>query len=390
MNEEAEKERKAKKPLGKVGLILGINFVGVVAIFLLYIQFNGNPMIRVNPVTTVGDFRVYISSSKDLYLDGEPFDFKVYLTNLSSNYKNFEIYAFDLKITGSSTTVYFFKTSNVIRSTIDPKSTILIYSAKGGTNFTAGNYTAKVLMNLNGKTVLIGKNFKYTSNISPFFTFANDFIVEGQKENVSVYLRNISTGTINVNVQKIIFSLSKERQILSTNDLTLNSTLTIPPDSKSLVCNYQTRPIQNPGDYIFAAKIIGNQDMVATSVISVINKDGISDISGLKITSDLPSDVRSKVPVSFSVFLVNDDALQKKYVILDSLTVIIKKGDVEFYRFSSTVPHNFRINAGEKKIIFDSKALREPIFSEIGIYDFEVMAKIGNNSISYNKKFQYL
>ncbi|MGC8707953.1 hypothetical protein [Athalassotoga sp.] len=388
MNEETEKERKVKKPLSKVGLILGINFAGVVAIFLFYIQFNGNPTIRVNPVTTVGDFRVYISSSKDLYLAGEPFDFKVYLTNLSSDYKNFEIYAFDLKITGSSTDVYLFKTSNVIRSTIDPKSTILIYSVKGGTNFTTGNYTGKVLMNLNGKTVLIGKNFKYTSNISPFFTFANDFIVEGQKENVSVYLRNISTDTINVKIQKIIFSISNQRQILSTNDLTLNSTLTMPPDSKSFVCNYQTKTIQNPGDYIFAAKIIGNQDMVATSVISVINKDGISGISGLKITSDLPSDVKSKVPVSFSVFLVNDDALQKKYVILDSLTVIIKKDDVEFYRFSSAVPHNFRINAGEKKIIFDSKALQELTFSEIGTYDFEVMVKIGNNSISYNKKFQ--
>ena len=42
----------------------------------------------------------------------------------------------------------------------------------------------------------------------------------------------------------------------------------------------------------------------------------------------------------------------------------------------------------KNKIIVDSKALQELTFSEIGTYDFEVMAKIGNNSISYNKKFQ--
>ncbi len=390
MNEETEREKKAKKSLSKVGLILGINFAGIVAIFLFYFQFNGNPAIKINSTATVGDFQVYISSSKNTYLVGEPLDFKVYLTNLSSKYKNFEIYALSLRITDNSTTIHIFNASNVMKSQISPKSTILIYEIKDQHDFTLGNYVAKVLMNLDGKAISLEKSFKYISDLSPTLVCSNDFIVDGQSETVSLYIKNDTSGALNLGIQKVIFSLSNEKnQILSTGTVVLNSTLTVSSYGQSLAYDYQTKPVQNPGDYKLVAKIIGTRDMIATSVISVINEDGISDTSGIKIASDIPSRVKSKTPVPFSVSLLND-ALQKRYIVLNSLTVIIKKGNVEFYRFSNSIQHNFQIKHGGTSVVFDSQEWKTLIFPENGTYDFEVMAKIGNGVISYHKKIQSL
>ncbi len=386
MNEETEREKKTKKPLGKVSFILGINFVALLAILLFYIQFNEKTAIT-HHVETIGDFQIYISSSKSVYLTSEPFDLKVYLTNLSSNYKDFEIYTFNLKITDNSTSVYFFNASKVIRSQISPKSTVLIYEANGGNDFSAGNYVAKALINLGGRIVSLEKSFKYISDVSPILVCSNDFVVDGQRANASLYIRNNTSDTPTLNVQKMIFSLLNEKnQVLSTNTVTLNSTLTIPPYQQFLTYDYQTNPIQNPGDYKLVAKIMGTQDMAATTVISVINKDGISDTSGIKIASNMPSHVKSKMPVSFSVFLIND-TLQKKYVVLSALTVIIKKGDVELYRFSDSAHRNIKISDESTSVIFDSRR-KTLTFPEKGTYDFEVTAKIGNNSISYNKKIQ--
>ncbi len=390
MNEE-EREKKVKKSsLGKVGLILGINFAAIVAIFLFYFQFNGNPAIKINSTATVGDFQVYISSSKDTYLVGKPLDFKIYLKNLSSNYKDFEIYALSLKITNDSTTIRVFNASNVVKSQISQKSTILIYDIKDQRVFPVGNYVAKVLMNLDGKIVSVGKSFNCISDLSPSLLSSNDFVLNGQSEKVSLYIKNETSQRLNLDIQKVIFSLLNEKnEILSTNTVVLNTTLNVLPYGQSLAYDYQTKPLQNPGDYKLVAEIIGTRDMIATSVISVINKNDVNETSGIEIISDIPSSVESKMPVTFSISLFND-ALHSRYIVLDSLTVIIRKKDVELYRFSSSIPHNLQITHGGKKVIFDSQEWKTLSLQEKGTYDLEVSAKIGNDLLSYHKKIQSL
>lgn len=389
---DAQKKKKPKKTISKTGLIVGINFIAILAILLFYFEFNGNPAVKSSSLATVGNFQIYISSSKDSFLSGEPLNFMVYLTNLSSERKNFEIYSFGLKITQASTLVYVFNTSNVIKSEAEPKSTVLLYELKDEANLTnlaAGLYKAEILMNLDGKEVSIEKSFKYASNISAFITSENDFLVEGQKENFTFYVQNNTPKALQLNVHKIIFSVLNDKgQIIQNKGYDLNSTFSMQPGQEALAYDYSINPIQNPGYYYITGHLTGSQDLNATSLISVVNEDVLNDSSGINIISSMPLYVNSKSPVSFSVSLVDNDVFNKKYVVLNSLTIIVKKGNVEIYRFSNDTPHNIKINPGGTRSLFDSKSWQTLIFPEKGTYDFEVIAKIGNNFISYNKKIQ--
>lgn len=387
-----QKKKKPKKVLSKTGLIVGINFIAILAILLFYFEFNGNPAVKLNSLATVGNFQIYISSSKDTFLSGEPLNFMVYLTNLSSEQKNFEIDAFGLRITGASTLIYVFNTSSVIKSSVGPKSTVLIYELKDEAslaNLAAGHYEAKILMNLDGKVVSIEKSFKYVSNISAFITSGNDFLVEGQKENFTFYVQNNTPKSLDLTIHKVVFSVFNDKdQIVQNKDYDLNSSFVMQSGQSALAYEYSIEPIQNPGDYYITGHIIGSQDLNATSVISVINSNALSGDSGISIISDMPLYVNSKSPVSFSISLVNNNVFQKKYVVLNALTVIVKKENVEIYRFSNDTPHNIRINPGGTRSLFDSKSWQTLTFPEKGTYDFEVIAKVGNHFISYNKKIQ--
>ncbi len=96
------------------------------------------------------------------------------------------------------------------------------------------------------------------------------------------------------------------------------------------------------------------------------------------------------MPVSFSISLVNNDLFSKKYVVLNSLTVIVKQGNVELYRFYNDRSHNIIINPGGVRLLLDSKSWQTITFPSTGTYDFNVIAKIGNQFIDYSKKIQSL
>ncbi len=385
--------KKPKRPFGKVNLILGINFAAILAIFLIYFGFSGSNTVKVNSLAKVGDFQIYITSPKENYLSGEPLNFYVYLSNLSSSSKTFDIYSFSLKITGNSTPVYVFNTSEVIKSEIGPNSTILLYELKKDTNLSnlkPGEYTAKILMNFDGKIVSIEKTFKYSSVIFASINSPDDFFIEGQRADLNLYVQNNTPNTVNLNIDNISFTIfTSSKKVLNSQNITVNSIFPIQSGQQALIYNYKTIPL-NAGNYYLSAVISGSQDLSATSVISVINKSDLSDISGIKIISDIPLYVNRNTPTSFSISLANNDLFSKKYVVLNSLTIIVKKGDIELYRFYDDKSHNIIINPGGVRLLLDSKSWQTITFPSTGTYDFEVIAKIGDQFINYNKKIQSL
>ncbi|MGC8611987.1 MAG: hypothetical protein ACP5F2_06570 [Athalassotoga sp.] len=385
--------KKPKRPFGRVNLILGINFAAILAIFLIYFGFSGSNTVKVNSLAKVGDFQIYITSPKENYLSGEPLNFYVYLSNLSSSSKTFDIYSFSLKITGNSTPVYVFNTSEVIKSEIGPNSTILLYELKKDTNLSnlkPGEYTAKILMNFDGKIVSIEKTFKYSSVIFASINSPDDFFIEGQRADLNLYVQNNTPNTVNLNIDNISFTIfTSNKKVLNSQNITVNSIFPVQSGQQALIYNYKTIPL-NAGNYYLSAVISGSQDLSATSVISVINKSDLSDISGIKIISDIPLYVNRNTPTSFSISLANNDLFSKKYVVLNSLTIIVKKGNIELYRFYNDKSHNIIINPGGVRLLLDSKSWQTITFPSTGTYDFEVIAKIGDQFINYNKKIQSL
>ncbi|MGC9139062.1 hypothetical protein [Athalassotoga sp.] len=385
--------KKPKRPFGRVNLILGINFAAILAIFLIYFGFSGSNTVKVNSLAKVGDFQIYITSPKENYLSGEPLNFYVYLSNLSSSSKTFDIYSFSLKITGNSTPVYVFNTSEVIKSEIGPNSTILLYELKKDTNLSnlkPGEYTAKILMNFDGKIVSIEKTFKYSSVIFASINSPDDFFIEGQRADLNLYVQNNTPNMVNLNIDNISFTIfTSNKKVLNSQNITVNSIFPVQSGQQALIYNYKTIPL-NAGNYYLSAVISGSQDLSATSVISVINKSDLSDISGIKIISDIPLYVNRNTPASFSISLANNDLFSKKYVVLNSLTIIVKKGNIELYRFYNDKSHNIIINPGGVRLLLDSKSWQTITFPSTGTYDFEVIAKIGDQFINYNKKIQSL
>ena len=70
--------------------------------------------------------------------------------------------------------------------------------------------------------------------------------------------------------------------------------------------------------------------------------------------------------------------------------MIVKRGDIELYRFYSDKSHNILINPGGTRILLSSKSWQSITFPSSGTYDFNVIAKIDDKFINYDKKIQSL
>ncbi len=384
--------KKPKKKGSKAGIILGINVAAIIVILLVYFQFNGNPTIKNKSLQNVGDFQVYISASKDKFLSGSPLDFMVYLTNMSGVQKKFTISAFSVKISSESTVVYTFNISKVIESDASPKSSILLYDLKHEVNLSdmkAGIYKANILMNLNGKVVALEKDFTYISTLEAILNSGDDFFTEDEKGDFTLYVKNNTLSPLNLNVQKIDFSIfDRGMHELYSQSVALNSQFSIMTNEEAFIYEYKTNPINKPGDYYLISHIVGNETLAATCAFSVVNKNAINGISNIKLISDIPLYVNANIPIDFSVSLVNNDIFQKKYAVLNSLTILIKKGNIELYRFSDQKSHNFEIPPGGTRLLIDSNNWHQLTFPSTGTYTFEVIVKIGDEFIKYVKQIE--
>jgi|UniRef100_A0A7V3VSW5 hypothetical protein len=388
-------QKKPKKKVNKTGLILGINLAIILAILLFYFEFKGNPTVRNNSLQTVGDFQIYISASKDTFLSGSPLDFTVYLTNLSNSQKNFTIDSFSVRITSESTystPVYLFNLSKVIRSSVGPKGSILLYDLKHEvdlSNMKAGKYDAKILMNFDGKIVVIEKSFTYISNIESFLQSQDDFFEEGEKGKFLLYVQNNTASSLSLTVKNVEFKIFDQKMDqLYSKSIGINSKIDIIPGQQAFIYDYETDPLTSPGDYYITSEINGSTTLDSTYAFSVVNPKMVDGISNIKVISDIPLYVSTNVPFDFSVSLVNNDVFRKKYAVLNSLTIIVKKGNIELYRFTDDKTHNFIIQPGGTRLLMDSKNWHQLTFPSSGTYTFEVIAKIGNDFIKYDKKIE--
>lgn len=391
-----EKSRRHSPPhMNKRGkLILFFNILLVVVIVFVYFVTQKQRNVLSESLKTIGNFQIYISASKSEFLSGEPFEFKIYATNISNKDEKFFIYSFNVRISSdSSSDIYNFHFDKTINSNIKAKNSVLIYDLKHEielASLPSGDYHVNVLMNFNGKAVHLSKEFVYVSNVQAVLESGQDFFKVNEAGTFKLYVKNNTPQSLNIKSESVRFSLYNEKlKKMYTKDFSIPSQIYLSPSESKLLYTYNMSPIKETGKYYLHTDIIANKELSATSTFFVINPSKIGEISELKLNSDIPMIVNQGEPVNFSLWLINT-ALKKKFVVLDSITVTIKNGSTELYRFSDISPHNVIIPSGGTRLLVDSKSWKTITFPSTGTYSFKAIIKIKGKYLEYTRKVKSL
>ncbi len=388
-------ERKPKNShMNRGKLIIFFNILLVVAIVFIYFVTQKQRNMLSESLKTIGNFQLYISSSQSEFLCGEPLEFKVYATNLSNKDEKISTYSFNVRISSdSSNDIYNFHFDKTINSSIKAKSSVLIYDLKREiklASLPSGNYLVNILMNFNGKAVHLSKKFVYLSNVQAILESGQDFFKVNETGKFKLYVKNNTSQPLNIKSDSISFSLYNEKfKKVYTNIFNIPNQIYLVPSESKLLYTYNMSAIKKPGEYHLSTDIVANKNLSATSTFFVINSSEIGEMSELKLNSDIPMIVNQEEPVDFSLWLVNT-ALRKKFIVLDSITVTIKKGDTELYRFSDISSHNVIIPSGGTRLLVNSKKWKSITFPSSGIYTFTAIIKVKGKYLEYIRKIKSL
>ena len=390
--EEIDKAKKSKKPskgFKRGKYILFFNIILILIIVLVYFATQKQRNIVSKSLKTVGNFQLYISARKNEYLSGEPLDFKVYITNLSSTPKEFSLYSFNVRIASkASPDLYSFHFDKTIHSKISGKGRVLLYDLKHEVELSylkSGTYYANVLMNLDGKAVHLSKSFTYLSNVQAILSSDQDFFVAGQKGLFRLYVKNNTPKPIDLAIKTMRFSLvSEKHHIISSEKFEVREQINALSGQSQRVYTYKMKPIQRPGEYYLVSKITGSKDLSATTTFLIVNPNRLDNITDLKLDSDIPMIVEQDQPVNFSLWISNT-SLKEKFVTLDSITLFIKHGNAELYRFSDETPHNLVIPSGGTRVLVNSQNWKLITFPSSGTYTFSAIIKIRGKYLEYRR-----
>ncbi len=395
--EEITKSKKKASPsknFKRGKYIFLFNIILILIIVFVYFATQKQRRISSDSLKTVGSFQIYISANKSDYLSGEPLEFKVHITNLSKETKNFSLYSFNVRIgSEASPDLYNFHFDKTIRSKIKGKSSMILYDLRHEVELShlkSGTYHVSVLINLNGKAVHLSKDFTYLSKVQAILNSGQDFFVVNQKGIFRLYVKNNTPNPINIKTKTVSFSLLNEKRNLISSK-TFNAPDQINPVSgqSKLLYTYKMDPIQNPGKYYLLAKLQGTKDLIATATFLVVNPDRVGNIDDLMLNSDIPMVVEEDQPIDFSLWISNT-SLKEKFVVLNSITFFIKRGDMELYRFSDTSPHNVIIPSGGMRILVNSKTWKSITFPSSGTYVLNAIIKIKGKYLEYRRVIKSL
>ncbi len=390
--DEIDKSRKQRTPsrsFKRGRYILLFNLVLILIIVFVYLATQKQRSIVSESLKTVGNFQIYISANKSEYLSGEPLEFKVYITNLSKETKSFSLYSFNVRIgSKASPDLYNFHFDKTIHSKIEGKSSVLLYDLKHEVNLSylkSGTYRANILMNLNGKAVHLLKDFTYLSKVQAILESGQDFFVENQKAIFKLYVKDNTPNPVDIKIKTVTFSLLNERRnLILSRTFTAPSQVNLASDQSKLLYTYRINLTQEPGQYHLLAKIQGMKTLSATATFLIVNPSQVGNINDLKLNSDIPMIVERNQPTDFSLWISNT-SLKEKFVTLDSITLFIKQGGTELYRFSDTSPHNVIIPSGGTRILVNSKSWRTITFPSSGTYTLNAIVKIKGKYLEYRQ-----
>ncbi len=389
-----EEKRKTPSKMPKRGrMLLFFNIVLVVVIVLVYFVTQKQRNVVSQSLKTVGNFQLYIKSSKTDFLCGEPLEFKVYATNISNKKEEFSIYSFNVRISSkSSPDIYSFHFDKTITSSLDGKRSVLIYDLKKEVNLSslgAGTYEVDVLMNFNGKAVHLAKEFKYLSKVQALLISGQDFFTVNEGGMFDLYVKNNTPKALNLKTENVNFSLInlRTKKILYEKAFDVPSEIFLTPTESRKLYTFKMQPISSPGEYMLTARVAGNKNLNATSTFLVIEPSKVGNIDDLKLNSDIPMVVSSNDPVGFSLWMLNT-SLRKKFVTIKSITLRVEKGQVELYRFSDKSPHNVIIPSGGARLLVSSQSWKKLTFPSSGDYIFDSIVFVGNRYLEYRQKIK--
>jgi hypothetical protein len=392
--EEIDREKEKKKEPSRMPkrgkLLLLFNIILVIVIVLVYFVTQKQRNVVSQSLKNVGNFQLYIKSPKSDFLCGEALDFKVYITNMSDKKEDFSIYSFNVRISSkASAAVYTFHFDKTINASIDGKRSMLLYDLKREVNLSnlkAGTYIADILMNFNGKAVHLAKEFKYLSNVQALLVSGQDFFVTNQKGTFDLYVKNNTPKALTLRTQSVSFELlnTQSKEVLHKSFFNVPSEVFFTPAESKLLYKFKMRPIKAPGEYQLKAQVTGNKILNATSTFLVINPDKVDNMDELKLNSDIPMVVSKDEPMGFSLWLLNT-SLKKKFVTVNSITIQIKKGEDELYRFSDKSSHNIIIPSGGTRLLVNSQSWKKVTLPSSGAYLFDAIVSIEGKYLEYRR-----
>ncbi len=395
--EEIDKEKEKKKTPSRMPkrgrLLLFFNIALVVVIVLVYFVTQKQRNIVSQSLKTIGNFQIYIKSPKTNFLCGEPLDFKVLLTNISDKKEKFSIYSFNVRISSkASPDVYAFHFDKTINSSVEGKRSVLIYDLKREVNLStlpAGTYTVDILMNFKGKAVHLVKEFKYLSKLQALLVSGQDFFMVNEGGKFNLYVKNNTPKPLNFKTQNVTFTLvnTQSKKVLYRKFFDVPSEIFLTPTESKLLYSFKMQPISSSGEYQLRASVVGSKSLNATSSFLVIAPSKIGNIDELKLNSDVPMVVSKNEPVSFSLWMLNT-AIQKKFVTINSITIRIKKGEDELYRFSDRTSHNIIIPSGGTRLLVNSESWKRISLPSTGTYLFDAIVSVKGKYLEYRQKIE--
>ncbi len=390
IDEEKEKRKTPSRMPKKGKLLLFFNVALVVVIVLVYFVTQKQRNIVSQSLKTVGNFQLYIKTSKTDFLCGEPLDFKVYAINTSNKKEDFSIYSFDVRVgSEASPDAYTFHFDRTIKSSLQGKRSVLIYDLKREVNLSnlkAGVYTIDVLMNFNGRAVHLTKQIKYLSKIQALLISGQDFFVTNQRGTFNLYVKNNTPKPLDLKTQSVYFELLNERtkDVLYRRNFEVPSEVLLAPAEEKRIYEFNMHPINSPGEYKLIAHVVGNKSLNATSTFLVILSSKVGNMDELKLNSDIPMAVPKNEPVGFSLWLLNT-SLKKKFVTVRSITIQIKRKTGELYRFSDKSSHNIIVPSGGTRLLVNSQSWKKLTFPSTGTYLFDAIVSIGGKYLEYRR-----